>query len=365
MKSIPAIAVIAACSGGGTNPGTDNDASIPRDVAASDTTVMPPATYAVGVTTRTYVDTSRPTPANGTAPMMPQRTLTTEIWYPAPIGTPGPETMNAPLASGGPFPLVVFVHGSNGWRRQSTYLTQGLAAAGYVVMAADFPLTWMGTPGGESELHIEDETGDVKFLADQATAFTADPSDALHGSIDPQAGYSVVGHSSGGAVAYLMAFGDAHDPRVRASVPLSGDSCFFADGFFRTRSVPVLLVTGTRDLLVPQPDNTKRAYDLAGAPKAFASLVGGFHMGFSDIDIPDEALHAPPLDGTFPIAMTLAKYGNGAGCVPVQQSSDPDMDFMRQHALTLQVVSAYLDRTIRGLGTPLPSGPDIVVEHSP
>ncbi len=328
--------------------------------------MMPPATYGVGVTTRTYVDTSRPTPANGTAPMMPQRTLTTEIWYPAPLGTPGPETKNAPLASGGPFPLVVFVHGSSGSRRQSTFLTQGLAAAGYVVLAADFPLTASSTAGGPSDLHVEDETGDIKFLVDQAVAFTADASDALHGAIDPQAGYSVAGHSTGGTVALLMAYGDAHDARVRASVVMSGDSCFFAESFFRTRSVPILLLTGTRDLLVPQPDNTRRAYDLAGPPKVFASLVGGFHMGFSDYDIPDEIIPGDPTNASSPLAMTLAKYGDGSACLPTPpESTDADMDFTMQHTLALQMVVAYLDRTIRGLPTPLPSGPSIVVEHDP
>src|SRR5262245_13006042 len=116
MKSIAITALIAAC---GTSTGD----------------TPPPTGNGVGVVTRSYVDTSRPTPANGTAPAKPQRDLTTEIWYPAAAGTAGPETTGAQLASGGPFPLVVFVHGSLSGRRQSTFLTQGLAAAGYVVMA--------------------------------------------------------------------------------------------------------------------------------------------------------------------------------------------------------------------------------------
>src|SRR5215468_6840950 len=105
MQSIAMIALIAACSG--TQTGDDD-------------TMPPPGSSGVGVVTRTYVDPTRPTLANGDAPMKSQRTLVTEIWYPAPPATPGPETANAPLASGGPFPLVVFVHGSLSNRRQST-----------------------------------------------------------------------------------------------------------------------------------------------------------------------------------------------------------------------------------------------------
>jgi predicted dienelactone hydrolase len=324
---------------------------------------MPPA-FGVGVTTRTFVDTSRPTPANGDAPMKPQRTLVTEIWYPAPASTPSPETMDAPLSPGGPFPLVVFVHGSLSNRRQSTFLTQGLAAAGYVVVAADFPLTADSTDGGSSDLHVEDETGDIKFLSDKAAAFTADASDALHGAIDPQAGYAVVGHSTGGTVALLMAFGDNHDDRVRASVVISGDSCFFADGFFQTRSVPLLVLTGSRDLLVPPPDNSQRTYDLAGAPKVSASIVGGFHMGFTDYDIPDDVLGLDPTDATSDLAVTLNHYGNGAACAAPAPSSDTDIDFDAQHGLATKMITAYLDQ-LRSINTPFPNAPALVVEHAP
>jgi alpha-beta hydrolase superfamily lysophospholipase len=356
MRSIAIALALAACGRGGTGTGDDNTGG---------DAMSPPSGLGVGVTTRTYVDTSRPTPANGLADPKPSRTLVTEIWYPAPAGTAGPETMTAPLASGGPFPLVVFVHGSLSNRRQSTFLTQALAAAGYVVLAADFPLTADSTDGGSSDLHVEDETGDIKFLVDQAAAFAADATDALHGAIDPQAGYIVIGHSTGGSVTLLMAFGDNHDPRVRAAVAISGDSCFFADGFFQARSVPLLVLTGSRDLLVPPPDNARRTYDLAGSPKVFASIVGGFHMGFTDWNIADSVLGLPPTGATDDLAVTLNHYGNGAACVVPAPSSDADIDFDAQHGLTTKMITAYLERTIRGLDTPYPNAPALVVEHSP
>lgn len=39
--------------------------------------------FAVGVTTRTIVDATRPTQANGDFAGAPDRTLTVDIWYPA------------------------------------------------------------------------------------------------------------------------------------------------------------------------------------------------------------------------------------------------------------------------------------------
>src|SRR5262245_12175666 len=64
-------------------------------------------TYAVGVRTATFVDPSRPTPANRSYPGAPDRTLVTEIWYPS-AGTPGALVRDAPISSAaGAFPLVV------------------------------------------------------------------------------------------------------------------------------------------------------------------------------------------------------------------------------------------------------------------
>ncbi len=100
----------------------------------------------VGVTTRTFIDTTRPTPANGTAAAQTSRTLVTEIWYPTSATGISP-IRDAPLAPGGPYPLVLFVHGSSSGRTVSTFLTIALAQAGYVVAAADFPLTALSTPG--------------------------------------------------------------------------------------------------------------------------------------------------------------------------------------------------------------------------
>ncbi len=322
----------------------------------------PPATsYGVGVKTRMYVDTTRPTPANGSAPDAPARTLLTEIWYPAPSGTAAPETVDAPLAPG-PFPLVIFVHGSGTGRRQSTFLMQALAAAGNVVVAADFPLTASSTPGGASDLHVEDERGDVAFLADQAAAFSTDPADALHGATDPGAGYAVVGHSTGGAVALLAAFGDTHDDRVRAAVTISGDSCFFAEAFFRAREIPLFALTGSNDLLVPPPDNARRTYDLAAAPKVFASLVGGEHMYFTDYDIPDAVLGVMPTTASSDLATTLAHYGDGAACEPIPApAGDPEMDYDVQHDLAARLVVAYLDHTLLALA----ADPRVMLAHDP
>jgi hypothetical protein len=65
------------------------------------------------VRTETFVDTSRPTDANGSYPGAPSRTLATTVWYPA-EGTPGgPDQPDAPAYDDRRFPLLIFAHGFN------------------------------------------------------------------------------------------------------------------------------------------------------------------------------------------------------------------------------------------------------------
>jgi pimeloyl-ACP methyl ester carboxylesterase len=315
----------------------------------------------VGITTRTWVDTSRPTPANGTAPAQPSRTLVTDIWYPtSAAGSSGTSTIeNAPLAPGGPYPLVLFVHGSSSGRDTSTFLTIALAQAGYVVAAADFPLTALDTPGGPSDLHVSDQVGDLSFLCDQMKAAAQDAGDVLNGAVDGQS-YAVVGHSTGGAVAELAAFGgnDAlvtHDPRVTAVVPLSGDACMYNPPFFHTRTVPVFAIGASNDLFVRFANSGQWVYDNTTPPHLLADLIGGQHMYFTDLTfLQDSDLDPVPTGPTSPLAETLDIYGDAGECLPVPApGTSPAMPPATQHALVIQLVTAYLDAEMRNNPAPL------------
>jgi hypothetical protein len=68
----------------------------------SDHAIETTGPYRVGMRTATFVDDTRPTPAFGGSPPAPNRTVLTDIWYPA-AGNPD-----------GPFPLVVYNHGQQG-----------------------------------------------------------------------------------------------------------------------------------------------------------------------------------------------------------------------------------------------------------
>src|SRR5262245_27901557 len=72
---------------------------------------LAPGPYAVGVRSLTLVDSSRQTPPHAGLPALPSRTLPTQIWYPATGPAGAAPVADAPLASGGPFPLIANSHG--------------------------------------------------------------------------------------------------------------------------------------------------------------------------------------------------------------------------------------------------------------
>jgi pimeloyl-ACP methyl ester carboxylesterase len=351
LLSLALTLVSVACSTSGATPGGVSDAG-PAVVDAGSGKDVDAAAATVGVTTRTWTDMTRPTPANGTAAAKTSRTLVTEVWYPTSAHGVSP-IRDAPLAPGGPYPLVLFVHGSGSGRQVYSYLTIGLAQAGYVVAAADFPLTAMSTPGGSSDLHVSDEVGDLSFLCDQLKAASGDASDALKGAVDGL-GYAVVGHSTGGAVAELAAFaGDdaqiTHDPRVVAVVPLSGDACMFDPAFFKSRAVPIFAIGATNDLFVRFANSGQWVMDNTNPPHLLADLVGGQHIYFTDITfLTDGDLGPVPTGPTSDLAVTLQAYGDAGACLPVPEAGTaPALTAATQHAFVIQLVTAYLDAEMK------------------
>lgn len=370
MKALFSLALLAGAS---CVPVTLRDAAAGAVLDASDDAPAPPADARIpGVFTRTWTDTTRGTPANGVAAATATRTLVTEVWYPA-LGVGGsPEIRDAPPdRTAAPFPTVLFVHGSSGTRRQSAFLTRALAIAGCVVAAADFPLTTFGTPGGSSDLHVDDQLGDLRFIADQLATTLGDPHEVLSGAVDPSR-YLVVGHSTGGTVALLAAYApDLHDRRVAGVAALAPCACFFADAFFATRPIPLLVIAGTDDHFVPIATNGARAYALALPPRDFVTLVGGNHLYFTDLRVSDDALMPNPTTAHDAIAAALARYSGGTACEPIPPAgSDPLMAFDVQHRHTVQWVTAFAESVLRGRANPLAAlrtvaDPGLVVMHSP
>ncbi len=341
---LPALTcALGACAHAAAPGAIDADAA---DTAAPVDAAPLATAWPVGSTSADWTDATRPTPANGDTPGHAGRHLPVQIWYPA-AGSPGGDVLDKATPAAGGFPLVLFVHGSSGTPSVYSGICSRLAALGYIVAAADFPLTSLLTDGGPSDWHAEDQQVDLGFLADQMFGAAVPP--LLAGHVDATPGYAVVGHSTGGAVALLAAFRpDGHDDRVRAIVDISGDSCFFAPTFFATRAVPLLAVGATRDLLVPAPNNPVRAFQLAGSPAVLAVLQGGTHLQVTDLGLADPT-DSTPTGLTDPLAQTMAAWGTADACRPIPPAgTEPLLDHDVQRDLTAQIARAFLDAHVKG-----------------
>ena len=255
------VAVIAALAGGGAGAARLAGWTTDHSVATT-------GPYRVGTRTATFVDDTRPTPAFGGSPAAPNRSVVTDIWYPA-AGNPDDATVAGGPAADGPFPLVVFNHGQQGEPQQYAPSFEVWARAGYVVAAPRHPLTVRGGPGAVFADDAQGEIGDVAFVIDSIDENLSDLADVDH--------VAVAGHSSGVLVAFTTTFQDCcHDDRIDAvllegtPVPLGQESAGLA-------GTPVMFVQGDADPTPPAVPHA--AYDAADSPKVFLTVPGGDHSG--------------------------------------------------------------------------------------
>jgi predicted dienelactone hydrolase len=249
----------------------------PRDVGA-----FAPGVRTLTLTKQSAVDPSQP------------RVLNTIVWYPAPAGS-GPinpslgGVVDAPLdPSAGPYPLLIFSHGSCGYPTQSIFFTRLLATHGFVVAAPPHPGNTLeefpacGGPQRQAASAVE-RPADVIFVLDQLLAADLDAGSFLFGAIDEtRAGMS--GHSFGGFTTYAAATQDA---RFRVAIPMAA-----AVPGEPVLTVPSLTMLGQIDSVVDN-DAIRAAYEDALPPKYLVEIESAGHYAFSNVCFPSPDC-APP-----------------------------------------------------------------------
>jgi len=222
-------------------------------------------------------------------------------------------------ACDGPRPVVVFSHGNEGMRWQSYFLTEHLAAHGWVVGAPDHTgNTLFNADSSRMPELVFRRPVDVADTFDMLVARSADPADPLYGCVDPQAGYMVVGHSFGGYTALAVAgafvdtddvaaicaseggwlcddvaawaalhpdqtIWDGHDPRAWAAVALSPAAYETLHAGLSAITIPTLIQVGTLDEITPWASTVQPIWDgLQAQPRAAALVDGAGHYSFSD-----------------------------------------------------------------------------------
>ncbi len=244
--------------------------------------------HGVGVARLSFVDTSRPTKAVGDFAGTPNRRIDALVWYPA--RAEGAEPLSdAPLAEGGPWPLVIYSHGTYGAPDNASHIAIHLARRGYVVAAPVFPLTsrvsFAKLPAAELS-DAGNQPKDVSFLIDKLLAHP------LFGKAIDSDHVGSTGISLGAVTSYFLSYGvQTRDPRISANAMIAtADPPYaalsFALGFDGTVhadvSVPSLIFAGTRDVFDSTTGGPYATFSRLRSPKYHAMIEGAPHVWFGD-----------------------------------------------------------------------------------
>ncbi|HPQ71924.1 MAG TPA: alpha/beta fold hydrolase [bacterium] len=326
--------------------------------------------YEVGNTTRIFIDDKH-------VDLWGNRELICDIWYPAAPETatmppdtidqflgkwyplveqifalllPAEEVANflnetrsvrdAPIAEGGPWPVVIFSHGNGGVRFQNMHLCEHLASHGFIVISPDHTGNAAVTPLPR-ELIIFNPIAmpleffwrqtDFSFLIDAAGYLNEfDEQGTFIGKIDAET-VALGGHSFGAVTALEAA---KYDPRVDAVVSLAGFSFPLA---FENYRAPVMCFWGwedhtLQDLSVVQ---AMQNYEKIPTTKLWLSVRDAGHYSWTDV---------------CDLVPTL--MGNGDGCGEGHRLKDDSVftfvDNETMYNLMNYYVTAFLAWSLRG-----------------
>ncbi|MEV0805836.1 alpha/beta hydrolase [Micromonospora sp. NPDC050200] len=188
------------------------------------------------------------------------RPLPVTLWYPTEDGRVAP----------GRFPVVVYSHGLRSLPELHAGLTTRWAAAGFVVAAPTYPHTNLRARDF-TRADVRHQPADGWRLIRHLARLDAGQGDPLAGHLDVGR-VAAAGHSAGGFTTAGM-FTSGHSARLRSGIVIAGGGLA---GSFAGPAAPLLFVHGTADPTVPLGVG-RAAYDRAGPPAAFLSVLGQGH----------------------------------------------------------------------------------------
>jgi len=270
----------AACgessSAGGRTPTDPQQAapiapasSVPAPIVAS--SIDP---IGVGVTHMKLSDPSRRTGARGGRVASDSRELPLTIWYPS-TGEPG-DAEYVDAAPVGQWPLIVFAHGFEASAATYAPLLRAVAAAGFVVVVPEFPLSSSTVDAAAVEGDEPEQANDIGFIIDTLTA--GDPLVPLSNAIEPGP-VGVMGHSDGAQTALLSGFAPRYrNERIGAVVAVSGRYSTFGGQWFDTGRPALLVVQAADDELNPFRYG-EELVRLNSGPASLVAVDGVTHLG--------------------------------------------------------------------------------------
>ncbi|MDG2005306.1 MAG: dienelactone hydrolase family protein [Novosphingobium sp.] len=225
---------------------------------------------------RSYVDETRSIKASMGFAGSETRQLDIKVWYPK-------------AQAGGPLPLIIYSHGTFGFAKNAMHIVNALVEAGYVVAAANYPLTSRNAFTKINFADITDTSNQVKDISFIIDSLLADPE--LSKRIDPER-IGATGISLGAVTSYFASFGArTRDPRIKASAPIAGgdpvqtaldNAMGFAGAGNAAIPVPVLFLSADRDVFARVTGRPHAAYSRVETPKYEVMIKDGVHVWFGD-----------------------------------------------------------------------------------
>ncbi|MFN8442845.1 MAG: hypothetical protein U0175_18860 [Caldilineaceae bacterium] len=316
----------------------------------------PTGKYEVDTATFTYTDENRIETFTNNGE---KRKVNVEFWY--------------PKGAQGPYPLVLFSHGTGGIKTSNTSTFIDLASNGYVVGSLDHPYHSLFTIGSDGKLvridsgywqeymnmvnHRVDaamryqltqkwlalRTADMNFVVDTILAqVQTNNTDALYRLIDPTK-IGLIGHSIGGAESAQVA---RERSDIGAVINLDGDLfgeyVKFENGaeVLNDKPYPVPILNIYADDMKRGLDAIPNAKDIVAAEHVLTTAPHGYDVylpGTNHFSLTDLALASP-----FVVSrMTSVVPGAGGG------STAPYETIEKMNKLVLQFFNLYL----KGEGT--------------
>jgi dienelactone hydrolase len=312
----------------------------------------PTGTHPVATVNYTYTDKSRIETFTSTGA---NREVNVEFWYPG--------------DRGGPYPLVVFSHGTSSLKLSNYSTFMNLASNGYVVCSIDHPYHSLftidaaghralvdrsylhqyldfskGKYDGATKYKLEHEwmslrIADIEFVLDTILQQVNDPnSGALYRLIDPQR-IGLMGHSLGGeSSAQVGRERNDIDAVVNLDADMAGEYVDFVNGreVLNDTVYPVPILNILADDLVrliaaipDAKDAVAVEHVTATAPNAYeVHLTGTNHFSVTDLPLISPAL-------VFLINRSVPQGGG--------REVDPYATIQEMNALVLKFFNAYLE----------------------
>lgn len=199
----------------------------------------------------------------------------------------------------GSYPLIVFCEGYMGvsdifFNNKSMYywLAENISSMGYVAITFDFQgqgdsEIGPALPPRYSQTDIEFWPDLWPWVDDINDTITWAVEQNIHNHSSPLKGVvdtaliGLMGHSTGASQSLVSAMYDARVSVYMGLAPYDNNTQYkppYPSDHLGRRNIPVLLMVGTNDVIVPPFLNGKHIYDVASSPKEYIEIEGGGHF---------------------------------------------------------------------------------------